>query len=226
VTRPPATASPRTATQAPPRTAPVCPGAHGRLTALTAHLDRERRQQAAEQTERRRIEAAVQLLDEAIEACETEHLDGEKEATPELVRQARAAVTAATTATCRVADPAPIISQDARLSRTGLLITDVMDVVWEVVDILLDLLVPGRSATSDALGPDTPLSAAPAPSRRLDGAAPARQGCAYCGRRCERQDPAGIGFCSPDHLLRARRLHCTRTTAVADVGAFFTPLGA
>jgi hypothetical protein len=224
VTRPLTTPSAGRAAQASPRTAAVRPAAHGRLTALTAQLDRERRQRTVEQ--RHRMEAAVQLLDEVIEACEREHLGDEKEATSELLQQARAAIRAASAATCRVADPAPITSQAARLSRTGLLITEVMDAVWEVVDILLDLLVPGRSAISDALGPDTPPTAVPAASQRRAGAVPARQGCAYCGRRCERQDPAGVRFCSPDHLLRARRLNRARTTAVADVGAFFTPLGA
>jgi hypothetical protein len=98
-----------------------------------------------------------------------------------------------------------------------------MDVVWEAQDGVLDLLIPARRRLSDAVGPETPVAPVPTPVLRMLRPTPARHGwCSYCGRRCDRQDAAGVRFCSAEHLRRARRMRLARTTTVAGVEALTT----
>jgi hypothetical protein len=195
------------------------PAAAGPVGTVTAQIDDGRRREAEQATERGRLRAVVQLLDEVIEACEEEHLDGGRRATPALVRQARAAIAAATTV---LAEAGEDVLADDRLAGAHIRITEVQDVVWEVLDVLLDLLIPARRRLSDAIGPETPTPLSAEPALRLLRPTPRPQGCAYCGRRCERQDATGVHHCSPEHLLRARRLRLTRTTTVDGVGALTT----
>jgi hypothetical protein len=204
------------------------PAPPGPLGTATAKIDDGRRREAEERAERGRLRAVVRLLDEAGAACEMEHLDGHKQATVELVHQARTAIAVATAV---LADAGQQITTDlARLDHPcggacGLRITEVMDVVWEVLDVVLDLLLPVRRRLHDAVGAETPVP--PPTAMPLDVVPPiAPQGCAYCGRRCDRRDAAGVRFCSHAHLLRARRMRLARTTPVAGIALITSATGA
>lgn len=195
--------------------------APGLLGTVTTQIDERRRREAEQGVARGRLRAVVRLLDEAIDACEQDHLADLKVAGAELVRQARTAIAVATAVLEAAGQEGP--TDVASRARIGARVHEVMDVVWETQDGVLDLLIPARRRLYEAVGPETPVAPTPTPVLRVLGPSPAPQGwCAYCGRRCDRQDAAGIRFCSAEHLRRARRMRVARTTTVAGVEALTT----
>jgi hypothetical protein len=128
-----------------------------------------RRQHRRELAERTRLRRLVERVDTVIEACEEAHLQGFKECPPDLAdvagkifASARRCVrlTGDVTATDQVRDVC---------ARPRPKITDTMDALWTVQEVVFDLMLPWRTQLPD----DVELvGAAPlAPTWRFNSAA-------------------------------------------------------
>jgi hypothetical protein len=102
------------------------------ITDTTALIAAEQAAERQRLDERHALTGAMTTLDEAIEACEQEHLGGEHEAPPEVVEQARAAIVKATEVTRAAAPPSA-----AALSQPRATLPRVLDALFDAQEHIL-----------------------------------------------------------------------------------------
>lgn len=104
-----------------------------------------RRRHRRELAERTRLRRLVERVDTVILACEEAHLQGFKEVPPDLAETAaRVFTTARRCVRLTGDDSAYQVVRDA-CARPRPKITDTMDVLWTVQEVVFDLMLPWRT---------------------------------------------------------------------------------
>jgi len=99
--------------------------------------------------ERTRLRRLIERLDGAIELCEETHLQGIKEVPPEVAERARRVFGFARKAVRLSGEEAAQRHVDEVLNRRQAKITEVMDMLWTVQEIVFDLMLPWRTELPD-----------------------------------------------------------------------------
>lgn len=112
----------------------------------TAELHRARLRHQHDLEERTRFRRLVERVDEVIEVCEETHLQGIKEAPRDLHELAgdlqRTAVGVVETAH----DENALRTVTDAMGRRQVKVTEIMDVLWTVQEVVFDLMLPWRSS--------------------------------------------------------------------------------
>lgn len=127
-----------------------------------------RRQHRRELAERTRLRRLVERVDTVILACEEAHLQGFKECPPDLAETAGKLFTNARRCVRLTGDEAATQLVRDICARPRPRITDTMDCLWTVQEVVFDLMLPWRTQLPD----DVELVGAPlAPTWRYNSAA-------------------------------------------------------
>jgi len=125
----------------------------------TAEVHRARRRHQRELAERNRYRRLVQSVDRLVEICEETHLQHVKECPAELKVDALELLHAARHAVTRSGDPEAVAAVDEQCTRSVRKVTEVMDSLWIVQEVLFDLMLPWRGELpEDVEGPGVPLT--------------------------------------------------------------------
>lgn len=111
----------------------------------TAELHGARRRHQRELAERTRLRRLITRVDEVIEACEEAHLQGLKECPPDLADRSKSVLRSARRAVALTRDEQAVGAVSAAAARNQPKITDVMDVLWTVQEVVFDLMLPWRT---------------------------------------------------------------------------------
>lgn len=111
------------------------------------HVARQRHRRDV--VERTRLRRLIERLDGAIELCEETHLQGIKEVPPEVAERARRVFGFARKAVRLSGEEAAQRHVDEVLNRRQAKITEVMDMLWTVQEIVFDLMLPWRTELPD-----------------------------------------------------------------------------
>jgi hypothetical protein len=126
-----------------------------------------RRRHRRELAERTRLRRLVERVDTVIEACEEAHLQGFKEAPPDLAEAATKLLASARRCVRLTGDQAAIELLHEVTARPRVKITDTMDGLWTVQEAVFDLMMPWRTKLPD----DVELVGSPlAPTWRFNAA--------------------------------------------------------
>jgi hypothetical protein len=127
-----------------------------------------RRRHRRELAERTRLRRLVERVDTVIEACEEAHLQGFKESPPDLAEAADKVFASARRCVRLTGDEAATQLVVEVCGRARPRITDTMDGLWTVQEIVFDLMLPWRTQLPD----DVELVGGPlAPTWRFNSAA-------------------------------------------------------
>lgn len=111
------------------------------------HVARKRHRQDA--VERTRLRRLIERLDSAIELCEETHLQGIKEVPPEVAGRAQRVFGFACKAVRLTGDEAAHRHVEEVLNRRQAKVTEVMDMLWTIQEIVFDLMLPWRTELPD-----------------------------------------------------------------------------
>jgi hypothetical protein len=126
-----------------------------------------RRRHRRELAERTRLRRLIERVDTVIEACEEAHLQGFKECPPDLAEVAGKLFASARRCVRLTGDAAATDLVREVCSRSRPKITDTMDALWTVQEVVFDLMLPWRTELPD----DVELVGAPlAPTWRFNAA--------------------------------------------------------
>lgn len=111
------------------------------------HAARARhREQVVEKTRLRRL---VERVDKVIESCEETHLQGVKEVPADLAVKADRVFTFARRAVRLTGDSAAVKAIDETMARRRIKVTEIMDMLWTIQEIVFDLMLPWRTQLPD-----------------------------------------------------------------------------
>lgn len=133
----------------------------------TAEVHSARRRHQREIAERNRLRRLVERVDGVIEACEEAHLQGLKEVPGDLGQRSEAMLRTAQRIVGKTGCVEALGVVDDTLARNRPKITDVMDCLWTVQEVVFDLMLPWRTQLPE----DVELAASPAGPWRYDSAA-------------------------------------------------------
>jgi hypothetical protein len=133
----------------------------------TAELHRARLRHQRDLAERTRFRRLVERVDEVIEMCEETHLQGIKEAPRDLSEQSDELLRNAAEIAESSGDPAAVRVVTEQAARRRVKVTEIMDVLWTVQEMIFDLMLPWRSQLPE----DVEVAASPAGIWRYDSAA-------------------------------------------------------
>ena len=111
----------------------------------TQEVHRARRRHHLEVVERTRLRRLVERVDFAIELCEETHLQGMKEVPPDVALRAQRVFTFARKAVRLTGDETAVRQVDETLARRHVKITEIMDMLWTIQEIVFDLMLPWRT---------------------------------------------------------------------------------
>jgi len=111
----------------------------------TQEVHRARRRHHLEVVERTRLRRLVERVDSAIELCEETHLQGMKEVPPDVAVRAQRVFTFARKAVRLTGDETASRQVDETLARRHVKITEIMDMLWTIQEIVFDLMLPWRT---------------------------------------------------------------------------------
>jgi hypothetical protein len=111
----------------------------------TQEVHRARRRHHLEVVERTRRRRLVERVDSAIELCEETHLQGMKEVPPDVAVRAQRVFTFARKAVRLTGDETACRQVDETLARRHVKITEIMDMLWTIQEIVFDLMLPWRT---------------------------------------------------------------------------------
>jgi len=111
----------------------------------TAELHRARLRHQRELAERTRFRRLVDCVDEVIEACEETHLQGIKEAPRDLAQQSGELLQLAVGVVQGADDEEALRVVTDAMARRQVKVTEIMDVLWTVQEVVFDLMLPWRS---------------------------------------------------------------------------------
>ena len=87
----------------------------------------------------------MERVDSAIELCEETHLQGMKEVPPDVALRAQRVFTFARKAVRLTGDDTACRLVDETLARRHAKITEIMDMLWTIQEIVFDLMLPWRT---------------------------------------------------------------------------------
>ena len=111
----------------------------------TEEVHRARQRHHLEVVERTRLRRLVEKVDAAIELCEETHLQGIKEVPPDIAVRAQRVFAFARKAVRLSGDEAARQQVEETLARRHNKITEVMDMLWTIQEIVFDLMLPWRT---------------------------------------------------------------------------------
>ncbi len=115
------------------------------IESATAEVHAARRRHRREIVESTRLRRLVERVDSAIELCEETHLQGIKEVPPDVALRARKVFTFARTAVRKTDNAEAVAEVEEALARRQVKITEVMDILWTIQEIVFDLMLPWRT---------------------------------------------------------------------------------
>lgn len=115
------------------------------IESATNEVHAARRRHRHEIVERTRLRRLVERVDSAIELCEETHLQGIKEVPPDVASRARRVFAFARTAVRKTKNAEAAAAVDEALARRQVKITEVMDILWTIQEIVFDLMLPWRT---------------------------------------------------------------------------------
>ena len=133
----------------------------------TAEVHAARRRHQREIAERNRLRRLVERVDVVIEACEEAHLQGLKEVPGDLGERSEGMLKTAHRIVRHTGDVEALGVVEETIGRNRPKITDVMDCLWTVQEVVFDLMLPWRTQLPE----DVELPASPAGPWRYDSAA-------------------------------------------------------
>jgi len=108
-----------------------------------------RRRHRRELAERTRLRRLIERVDTVIEACEEAHLQGFKEAPPDLAEAAGKVFAGARRCVRLTGDEEALAQVRDVCARPRPRITDTMDGLWTVQEVVFDLMLPWRTQLPD-----------------------------------------------------------------------------
>ena len=115
------------------------------IESATQEVHEARRRHRREIVERTRLRRLVERVDTAIELCEETHLQGIKEVPPDVAERAHKVFVFARGAVRKTRNAEAIAAVDEALARRRIKITEVMDILWTIQEIVFDLMLPWRT---------------------------------------------------------------------------------
>ena len=115
------------------------------IESATREVHDARKRHRREIVERTRLRRLVERVDSAIELCEETHLQGIKEVPPEVATRARKVFNFARGAVRKTGNAEAMGAVDEALARRQVKITEVMDILWTIQEIVFDLMLPWRT---------------------------------------------------------------------------------
>jgi hypothetical protein len=125
----------------------------------TEEVHAARKQHRRDVVERTRLRRLVERVDAAIELCEETHLHGTKEVPADVAERARKVFLFARSAVRKTGDPDAISAVEEALARRQVKITEVMDILWTIQEIVFDLMLPWRTDLPEDVEGDDDLGA-------------------------------------------------------------------
>ena len=151
------------------------------IESATEEVHAARRRHRREVVERTRLRRLVERVDSAIELCEETHLQGIKEVPPDVAERAHKVFVFARGAVRKTGDVDAMSTVGDALARRQVKITEVMDILWTIQEVVFDLMLPWRTQLPEDVEPEGDeaslggfLERVPPPP--LDGTEPARYG--------------------------------------------------
>lgn len=111
----------------------------------TQEVHRARQRHHLEMVERTRLRRLVEKVDATIELCEETHLQGIKDVPPDIAERAQRVFQFARKAVRLSGDETARQQVEEVLSRRHVKITEVMDMLWTIQEIVFDLMLPWRT---------------------------------------------------------------------------------
>ena len=133
----------------------------------TAEVHKARRRHQRELAERNRYRRLVQAIDRTVETCEETHLQHIKECPPDLKERAAELLRQADRVVVHSGDSEAIGAVQDQVARPVRKVTEVMDSLWAVQEVLFDLMLPWRTELPE----DVELPGMPLTTWRYDSAA-------------------------------------------------------
>jgi hypothetical protein len=133
----------------------------------TAEVHKARRRHQRELAERNRYRRLVQAIDQTIETCEETHLQHIKECPIELKERAFDLLRKADRVVSRSGDAEATRLVQDQVARSVRKVTEMMDALWTVQEVLFDLMLPWRTELPE----DVELPGVPLTTWRYDSAA-------------------------------------------------------
>lgn len=115
------------------------------IESATREVHDARRRHRREVVERTRLRRLVERVDAAIELCEETHLHGIKEVPPDVAARAHKVFVFAKGAVRKTRNQEAIAGVEEALARRQVKITEVMDILWTIQEIVFDLMLPWRT---------------------------------------------------------------------------------
>ena len=115
------------------------------IESATREVHDARRRHRREVVERTRLRRLVERVDTAIELCEETHLQGIKEAPPDVAERAHKVFVFARGAVRKTGNTEAITAVEEALARRQVKITEVMDILWTIQEVVFDLMLPWRT---------------------------------------------------------------------------------
>jgi hypothetical protein len=115
------------------------------IESATREVHAARQRHRREVVERTRLRRLVERVDSAIELCEETHLQGIKEVPPDVATRARKVFTFARGAVRKTDSVEAMNAVEEALARRQVKITEVMDILWTIQEIVFDLMLPWRT---------------------------------------------------------------------------------
>ena len=129
----------------------------------TAEVHAARRRHRRDVVERTRLRRLIKRIDELIASCEETHLQGIKEVSSDLRDQTEPVFTFARRAVRLTGNEEGLRAIIECTSRRQAKITEVMDALWSIQEIVFDLMLPWRTDLPEDV--DLPGTLVPGPFR-------------------------------------------------------------
>ena len=115
------------------------------IESATKEVHAARTRHRHEIVERTRLRRLVERVDSAIELCEETHLQGIKEAPRDLARQSGQLLQVAVGVVKGADDEVALRTVTDALARRQVKVTEIMDILWTVQEVVFDLMLPWRT---------------------------------------------------------------------------------
>jgi hypothetical protein len=127
----------------------------------TQEVHDARKRHQREIVERTRLRRLVERVDEVISACEEIHLQSIKETPVDLKSRAEDVFSFARSAVSKTGDREALAAVEEAIGRRQIKITEIMDILWTIQEIVFDLMLPWRTELPEDVEPDAPITGAP-----------------------------------------------------------------
>jgi hypothetical protein len=127
----------------------------------TQEVHDARKRHHREMVERTRLRRLVERVDEVISACEEIHLQSIKETPADLKSRAEDVFAFARSAVSKTGDREALAIVEEAIGRRQVKITEIMDILWTIQEIVFDLMLPWRTELPEDVEPEAPITGAP-----------------------------------------------------------------